>query len=240
MTTFPQSGPAKKPKFYYGWLIVWLSFFTLGFHVVTRFSFGIFQVPLLEEFGWSRGLLSGAFSLSMATYALGAPFAGSLLEKKGPRAIMPWGSVILGLTFILCYFVSSLWHLYILFGLFAGYGLSLSGFSTHSAIMPRWFVKKRGRATGIALSGIGIGILVLAPLHRAAHRVRRLALHVRDLRPDHFVRRRARELSPAARRARRRRPGAGRRPAAHPRGDGRERASATAARARVCGRSSRP
>ena len=164
MTTFPQSGPAKKPKFYYGWLIVWLSFFTLGFHVVTRFSFGIFQVPLLEEFGWSRGLLSGAFSLSMATYALGAPFAGSLLEKKGPRAIMPWGSVILGLTFISCYFVSSLWHLYILFGLFAGYGLSLSGFSTHSAIMPRWFVKKRGRATGIALSGIGIGILVLAPL----------------------------------------------------------------------------
>ena len=84
-----ESGPAEKPKFYYGWLIVWLSFATMGFHIVTRFSFGIFQVPLLEEFGWSRGLLSGAFSLSMATYAFGAPFAGSLLEKKGPRAIMP-------------------------------------------------------------------------------------------------------------------------------------------------------
>ena len=164
MSSSPGNSPAKKPRFYYGWLIVWLSFATLGFHVVTRFSFGIFQVPLLEEFGWSRGLLSGAFSLSMATYAIGAPFAGSLLEKKGPRAIMPWGSVILGLTFISCFFVSSLWHLYILFGLFAGYGLSLSGFSTHSAIIPRWFVRKRGRATGIALSGIGIGILVLAPL----------------------------------------------------------------------------
>ena len=164
MPKSPESGPAKKPKFYYGWLIVWLSFATLGFHVVTRFSFGIFQVPLLEEFGWSRGLLSGAFSLSMAMYAFGAPFAGSLLEKKGPRAIMPWGSVILGVTFIACFFVSSLWHLYVLFGLFAGFGLALSGFSTHSAIMPRWFVRKRGRATGIALSGIGIGILILAPL----------------------------------------------------------------------------
>lgn len=164
MATSSESSPARRPRFYYGWLIVWLSFGTLAFHVVTRFSFGIFQVPLIEEFGWSRGLLSGAFSLSMAVYALGSPLAGSLLEKKGPRALMPWGSVLLGATFIACFFIGSIWHVYLLIGLFGGFGLSLSGFSTHSAIIPRWFVRKRGRATGIALSGIGIGILVLAPL----------------------------------------------------------------------------
>ena len=164
MATSSESSPALPPRFYYGWLIVWLSFGTLAFHVVTRFSFGIFQVPLIEEFGWSRGLLSGAFSLSMAVYALGSPLAGSLLEKKGPRALMPWGSVLLGATFIACFFIGSIWHVYLLIGLCGGFGLSLSGFSTHSAIIPRWFVRKRGRATGIALSGIGIGILVLAPL----------------------------------------------------------------------------
>ncbi len=164
MTKFPETPRTGGPRFYYGWLIVWLSFGTLAFHVVTRFSFGIFQVPLIEEFGWSRGLLGGAFSLSMAVYALGSPFAGSLLEKRGPRALMPWGSVLLGVTFIGCFFIGSIWHVYILIGLCGGFGLSVSGFSTHSAIMPRWFVKKRGRATGIALSGIGIGILVLAPL----------------------------------------------------------------------------
>lgn len=164
MATSSESSPARRPRFYYGWLIVWLSFGTLAFHVVTRFSFGIFQVPLIEEFGWSRGLLSGAFSLSMAVYALGSPLAGSLLEKKGPRALMPWGSVLLGATFIACFFIGSIWHVYLLIGLFGGFGLSLSGFSTHSAIIPRWFVRKRGRATGIALAGIGIGILVLAPL----------------------------------------------------------------------------
>ncbi len=164
MPTFSKSAAAKKPNFYYGWLIVWLSFGTLAFHVVTRFSFGIFQVPLIQEFGWSRGVLGGAFSLSMAVYACGSPFAGSLLEKRGPRALMPWGSVLLGTTFVGCFFITSLWHVYVLIGLCAGFGLSLSGFSTHSAIIPRWFVKKRGRATGIALSGIGIGILVLAPV----------------------------------------------------------------------------
>lgn len=164
MATLSGGGAAHRPKFYYGWLIVWLSFGTLAFHVVTRFSFGIFQVPLIEEFGWSRGLLGGAFALSMAVYACGSPLAGSLLEKRGPRALMPWGSVLLGATFIGCFFITSIWHVYILIGLCGGFGLSLSGFSTHSAIIPRWFIKKRGRATGIALSGIGIGILVLAPL----------------------------------------------------------------------------
>lgn len=152
------------PSFYYGWVIVCLSHFTLAFHVVTRFSFGIFQVPLIEEFQWGRGLLGGAFALSMATYALGAPLAGSLLDKYGPRAIMPWGSVILGITLIASYFISSILEIYILIGFCLGGGLALSGFATHSAIMPRWFKQKRGRATGIALSGIGIGILFLAPI----------------------------------------------------------------------------
>ena len=151
-------------SFYYGWVIVCLSHFTLAFHVVTRFSFGIFQVPLIEEFQWGRGLLGGAFALSMATYALGAPLAGSLLDKYGPRAIMPWGSVILGITLIASYFISSILEIYILIGFCLGGGLALSGFATHSAIMPRWFKQKRGRATGIALSGIGIGILFLAPI----------------------------------------------------------------------------
>ncbi len=157
-------GSKTSSTFYYGWLIVCLSHFTLAFHVVTRFSFGIFQVPLIEEFEWGRGLLGGAFALSMATYALGAPLAGSLLDKYGPRAIMPWGSVVLGVTLILSYFISSIFEVYLLIGFFLGGGLALSGFATHSAIMPRWFIQKRGRATGIALSGIGIGILFLAPI----------------------------------------------------------------------------
>ncbi len=151
-------------SFYYGWVIVCLSHFTLAFHVVTRFSFGIFQVPLIEEFEWGRGLLGGAFALSMATYALGAPIAGSLLDKYGPRAVMPWGSVVLGITLIASYFISSIFLVYLLIGFCLGGGLALSGFATHSAIMPRWFIRKRGRATGIALSSIGIGILFLAPI----------------------------------------------------------------------------
>ncbi len=154
----------KAPRIYYGWIIVGLGFFTLAFQIISRFSFGIFQVPLIEEFKWSRGLLGGAFSLSLLVYAVTAPYVGSLLERKGPRAIMPWGCVVVGLSFMGGYFISSIWHIYLLIGLFGGIGLALNGFATNTSIMPRWFLRQRGRATGIVLSGIGFGMLALSPL----------------------------------------------------------------------------
>jgi MFS family permease len=79
---------------------------------------------------------------------------------------MPWGCVIVGLSFMGGYFISTIWHVYLLIGLFGGLGLALNGFATNTSIMPRWFVKQRGRATGIVLSGIGFGILALSPIIR--------------------------------------------------------------------------
>ncbi len=157
--------PKKKaPRFFYGWVIVWLSFTTLSFHMGARFSFGIFQVPLIAEFGWSRGVMGGAFSLSLAVYALFSPYAGSLLEKRGPRAVMPWGSVLIGAGMAGGFFIASLGHVFFFLGLVFGLGLALSGYPMHSAVIPRWFVKKRGLATGLALAGTGVGTLFLSPV----------------------------------------------------------------------------
>ena len=77
---------------------------------------------------------------------------------------MPWGSVFVGVGFTLAYFISDLWHVYLVPCLFVGIGMALSGFAMHSALMPRWFQKKRGLATGLALSGSGTGILLFIPL----------------------------------------------------------------------------
>jgi len=152
------------PSVYYGWIIVGLSFLTIAFHLTARFSFAIFQVPLIAEFGWTRGALGSAFALMMGLYALLGPFAGHLLDKFGPRAVVPWGSILVGIGLVGGFFISSLWHVYLLLGMFIGLGTALSGFATHSAILPRWFRQKRGIATGILLSGIGIGSLFLSPV----------------------------------------------------------------------------
>ena len=157
--------PEKKaPRFFYGWVIVWLSFTTLAFHMGARYSFGIFQVPMIAEFGWSRGIMGGAFSLSLAVYALSSPYAGALLERRGPRAVMPWGSALIGAGLAGGFFIASLGHVFFFLGLVFGLGLALSGYPMHSAVIPRWFVKRRGLATGIALAGIGVGTLVLSPV----------------------------------------------------------------------------
>ncbi|MDE0330551.1 MAG: MFS transporter [Nitrospinae bacterium] len=148
---------------YYGWVIVGVSFTTMAFHMAATFSFSLFQVPLIQEFGWSRGALGGAFALSMSLYAICSPTAGSLLERKGPRALIPWGSALIGAGLALGFFISSLWHAYIFIGVMIGIGLALSGFVTHNAILPRWFFRSRGLAAGIAISGIGIGSFILMP-----------------------------------------------------------------------------
>ena len=155
--------PGRTSGLYYGWVIVGVSFATMAFHMSASFSFSLFQVPLIEEFGWSRGALGGAFAVSMSLYAICNPKAGSILERKGPRALIPWGSVSIGLGLMLGFFISSLWHVYLFIGVLIGLGLSMSGFVTHSALLPRWFFRNRGLAAGIAISGIGIGSFILMP-----------------------------------------------------------------------------
>ena len=164
----PKIAPDKilpnRPWFFYGWVVIGLSFATQGFHTAARISFSIFQVPLIDEFGWSRGALGGAFAFMMVIYALTGPFAGSCFERYGPRAVMPWGSVLIGIALVGGFFINSLLHVYILTGVFLGIGHALSGFSMHGALIPRWFSKKRGLATGMSLSGAGVGALVLIPV----------------------------------------------------------------------------
>ena len=99
--------PPNSPWFFYGWVVIGLSFATQGFHSAARISFSVFQVPLIEEFGWSRGALGGAYAFMMVIYALTGPFAGSRFERYGPRAVIPWGSVLIGIALAGGFFIST-------------------------------------------------------------------------------------------------------------------------------------
>ncbi len=158
MKKFPRRLP-----FYYGWLIVAVSFVTLGLSFGVWYSFAIFFVAIIRDFGWERATTASIFSFFVITHYLFATIAGTLVDRYGPRGVIPAGAAILTAALLLTSRAHSLFQFYLLYGLGAAVGISLMGFVPHATLLPRWFARRRGLAVGIAMAGIGVGMLFIPP-----------------------------------------------------------------------------
>lgn len=152
-----------RQRLFYGWVIVLVSFLTLFLVMGTRFSFGVFYSSMLADMGWSRAATAGIFSASMLVYALVACGVGAVFDRLGPRRMFPLMAVFLGAGFFLCSRLTSLWEFYLYYGVLVGTGFTALGFIPHVSLTTRWFVRRRGLATSLALSGTGLGSFVFAP-----------------------------------------------------------------------------
>ena len=151
-------------KLYYGWLIVAVSFVTLGLAFGVWYSFSVFFVAIVKDFGWNRAAISSIFSLFIICHYLSAAVVGILIDRYGPRWLIPAGALWLSGFLWLVSRATTLPQFYLSYGLGAAIGVSFMGFIPHATILPRWFVRRRGLAVGIAMSGIGIGMLLIPPL----------------------------------------------------------------------------
>jgi MFS family permease len=149
--------------FYYGWVVVAVAFTTLAVAVSMRTSFSIFFPSFLEEFGWKRGVTAIAFSINMIALSLSAPVLGVLMDRYGPRVVMPAGAVILALGMGLSSRITELWQFYLLQGVLVGVGTTTMSFTGHSYFLPNWFARNRGIAMGMAFSGVGVGQALIVP-----------------------------------------------------------------------------
>ena len=150
-------------RIYYGWVIVAVSFMTLFLAVGIRYSFGVFFIAILEEYGWGRGETAGAFSLAMVVHALFAPVTGTLVDRFGPRKLFPVGAAFLIVGLVAAGTIRSIWHLYLYFGVFVAIGVNTLSYAPHMSLVPKWFIRKRGLASGMVLAGIGMGAMVILP-----------------------------------------------------------------------------
>jgi len=130
----------------------------------TRYSFGVFYVAILGEYGWGRAETAGAFSLAMVNHALFAPVTGTLIDRFGPRALFPLGATFLVIGLVTASRITAIWHLYLFFGAIVAIGINTLSVTSHMALIPKWFIRKRGLASGLVLAGVGVGTMVLAPL----------------------------------------------------------------------------
>ena len=151
----------RKPRIFYGWWIVGGCFslqMLVGSLMIHSFTA---YFPLLQsQFGWSRSVLSGAFALSRAESGLLGPLQGWLIDKFGPRVMVRGGMLLFGLGFIMFSRLDSVLDYYVAFLLMA-LGSSVGGFLTVATTVVNWFERRRGVAMGIAMSGFGIGGLLV-------------------------------------------------------------------------------
>ena len=150
--------------FFYGWFIVGASFVSLGLTYTVWYSFSVFYVALLEEFGWSRAASAGIFSLFVVVVGIASAGAGALADRFGPGKVVSVGVTILAAGLLACSRVEELWQFYLAFGVLAAVGVSASGWISCVTMVNRWFSARLGLALGIASAGIGVGILVMVPL----------------------------------------------------------------------------
>jgi MFS family permease len=154
--------PPRLP-FYYGWLIIGVAFVTMAVSVTTRTSFSLLLPPLVDEFGWDRGLVAGAFSFGFLVSAFISPLVGRVMDRRGPRLVIESGVVLVALGLFLAPSMGSPWHLYLTLGVAVGCGANLMSFTAHSQFLPNWFVRRRGLALSIAFAGVGAGAITLLP-----------------------------------------------------------------------------
>ncbi|MCL0071564.1 MFS transporter [Thermodesulfovibrionales bacterium] len=152
LPTFPQ-------QLFYGYVVVGAAFFILLVAFGTLYSFSLFLRPMVAEFGWTRAMISGAYSLCMLLSGLLAVVMGSLTDRFGPRIVVAVCGLFLGIGYLLMSQINAIWQLYLFYGVIA---IGMSGsFVPVLSTVARWFVKKRGMMAGIVVSGIGIGTVIM-------------------------------------------------------------------------------
>lgn len=149
---------------FYGWRIVGISVVALAFIGGATFQgLGIFFVALEREFGWSRTLLSGAFTLSRAEGAFLGPLEGYLTDRLGSRRMVLIGMAVLGIGFLLLGFVKSPVAFYVAF-LIMFTGAGLGGWLPLMTAINHWFVRHRSKAMATGMTGFNVGGLLVPVL----------------------------------------------------------------------------
>ncbi len=126
------------------------------------YSFGIFLIPLLEEFGWSRANTAGAFAVAIFIEGLGGIYAGRIADRVGIRQVVFGCGILIAVACIGMSVIQTLWQLYLCYGLFLGLGLSCT-YAPLASTITRLYSTKRGLMMGIVIAGLGVGSLIITP-----------------------------------------------------------------------------
>ena len=124
----------KRPGLFTPVLAVGSAIVLVGFAI--RASFGVFQIPIEEEFGWPRAEFSLAIAIQNLAWGFGAPFFGALAEKLGDRKAIILGAILYALGLVMTTGASSSLAIQ-LYEVLVGFGIAGTGFGVILAVVGR-------------------------------------------------------------------------------------------------------
>jgi predicted MFS family arabinose efflux permease len=160
----PAAGTARRPRFHPAWAVAAVAFVALIAAAGFRAAPGVLMVPLEDEFGWSRGVMSTAVGINLMLFGLMSPFAAALMDRFGIRAVTATALCLIAVGSFLPIFATASWQLFFTWGLLVGLGTGCIAVVLAATVANRWFVRRRGLVMGVLTAGSATGQLIFLPV----------------------------------------------------------------------------
>ena len=152
------------PRVFYGW---WVTLAFAGMVFVStgvRFTVGPFLKPMVADLGLDRASYSLVIAVGLLLYGAFIPVVGWMADRIGARPVIVLGIVVLALSAGATGLVTALWQLYLVWGLFMAFGLAATGHVVASAVVTRWFTRRRATALSVLGGASMAGMSLLVPV----------------------------------------------------------------------------
>ena len=152
-----------RPGIYYGWFIVATAFFVTMLSVGSRVGFGVFVLPMSDEFSWNRSTISLAASIGFLVNGLSQPILGRIYDRVGARRVVLVSLTVLGAATMLLALTSHIIVLVLIFGVVLSLAMSGGSLNILAVVLTKWFRRRRGTVVAICAAGASVGGLLLVP-----------------------------------------------------------------------------
>ena len=153
-----------KQKIHPAWIIAGVTFFTLFATAGFRSAPSVLILPLEQDLGWRRDVISAAVAINVLFYGFTAPFAAALMERFTVRKVVMSALTLVAISSTSTIFINQPWHLWLLWGVGVGVGTGSMALVFAATIANRWFVARKGIVVGALTAATASGQLVFLPM----------------------------------------------------------------------------
>ncbi len=158
-----QATASPRPRWHYAFVVGAVTFAVILVTAGVRAAPGALILSFQTEYGWNRASISLAIAISILAYGFGAPIAGGLIDRFGPRRLAIAGCSLIAAGLLPMLWMTQEWQLFLFWGLIVGVGTGAVGGVLGATVATRWFKTRRGMVVGLFSAASSAGQLIFLP-----------------------------------------------------------------------------